>query len=273
MPLARVLAAVGVRPVATRLLATRLRVMVAPYPPGMQVADRIERVTESIVNFYLVEEAGRLTVVDAGMAGNWGLLVAGLARIGRSLQDVDAVVLTHAHGDHVGLAERIRSGAPCEARIHEADLEYLLAGKRPPGGMDLALSRQLLETVVYGVRRNGTRLPPVATARSFADGEALDLPGSPRVVHAPGHTPGACALLFESRGALCTGDTLTTLDVMTGHRGPTISQFYSDRAMAIDSLARLDGLPATIVLPGHGEPFAGSPAEAVALARARLAGR
>jgi glyoxylase-like metal-dependent hydrolase (beta-lactamase superfamily II) len=239
----------------------------------MQVADRIERVNENIVNFYLVEEAGRLTVVDAGMAGNWDLLVAGLARIGRTLADVESVVLTHAHGDHVGLAERIRSGAPCEARIHEADLEYLLAGKRPPGGVSLGLSRRMLSTLAYGLRKSGTKLPPVAEARSFRDGEVLDLPGSPRVVHAPGHTPGACAILFESRGALATGDSLNTLDVMTGHEGPTISPFHADRAQAIDSLGRLDGLPATIVLPGHGEPFAGSPSEAVALARAWAARR
>jgi glyoxylase-like metal-dependent hydrolase (beta-lactamase superfamily II) len=64
-----------------------------------------------------------------------------------------------------------------------------------------------------------------------------------------------------------SGDTLNTLDVVRGRTGPRISPFWSDRAMAVASLARLDGLPARIVLPGHGEPFAGTPSEAVALAR------
>ncbi len=239
----------------------------------MQVADRIERVNENIVNFYLVEEAGRVTVVDAGMPGNWGLLVDGLARIGRTLADIEAVVLTHAHSDHVGIAERIRSEAPAEARIHDADLEFLIAGKRPPGGMDLGLSRRLLSTLAYGLRNGGIRMPPVSVARGFADGDVLDVPGSPRIVHAPGHTPGSCAILFESRGALMSGDSLGTLDVVSGRTGPSISPFRTDRAQAIASLARLEGLPATIVLPGHGEPFAGSPAEAVAQARGRLGRR
>jgi len=235
----------------------------------MQVADRIERVHENIVNFYLVEDAGRVTVVDAGMAGNWGLLVDGLARIGRTLADIEAVVLTHAHADHVGVAERIRSEAPAEARIHAADLEYLIAGKRPPGGMDRGFSGRLFSMLAYGLRHGGMRMPPVAVARAFADGDVLDLPGAPRVVHAPGHTPGACAILCESRRALLAGDTLGTLDVVSGRTGPSISPFHTDRAQAIASLARLEDLPATIVLPGHGEPFAGTPAAAVAQARAR----
>ena len=68
--------------------------------------------------------------------------------------------------------------------------------------------------------------------------------------------PGSCAILFESRGALMSGDSLGTLDVVSGRTGPSISPFRTDRAQAIASLARLEGLPATIVLPGHGEPVA-----------------
>ena len=234
----------------------------------MQVADRIERVSENIVNFYLVEDTGRVTVVDAGMPGNWGLLVDGLSRIGRTLADIESVVLTHAHSDHVGIAERIRTAAPAEALIHEADLEYLLAGKRPPGGTERGFSRRLLSTLAYGLRKGALRMPPVAEARAFADGDVLDLPGTPSVAHAPGHTPGACALFFASRGALLTGDTLVTIDFVTGRAGPVVSPFNTDRAQAIASLSRLEALPATVILPGHGEPFPGSPGRAVALARA-----
>lgn len=234
----------------------------------MQVADRVERVNENITNVYLVEEDGRVTVVDAGMPGNWDIVMKGLARIGRTLADVEGLVLTHAHADHMGVAERIRVGAPCEAHIHEADHEYAISGKRPPGGMDRGFSLRLVNMLAYGIRKRGTTLIPVAEARAFANGDVLDLPGSPRIVHAPGHTPGSCAILFEERGALMAGDTIGTVDVISGKTGPRISPFYTDKAMAIASLARLDGLPARIVLPGHGDPFEGTPSQAVALARA-----
>ena len=68
----------------------------------MRVADGIERIHENIINVYLVEEAGRLTVVDTGFPGNWPLLVAGLVGIGHMLADVEAILITHAHVDHVG---------------------------------------------------------------------------------------------------------------------------------------------------------------------------
>lgn len=229
----------------------------------MQVADRIERVNEQFINFFLVEEAGRVVVVDSGMPGNWSLLIAGLGRIGRTLGDVEAVLLTHAHSDHVGLAERLRREAPARVRIHADDLPFLLAGRRPPGGGPPGLTRTLLGVAVYALRQGGTRMPAVLEATTFADGDVLDLPGTPQVVFTPGHSPGHCAFHLASRDALIVGDAISTWSPVTGDRGPQLSPFQADVERTRASLARLQELPASIVLPGHGEPFAGSPAEAV----------
>ncbi len=234
----------------------------------MRVAQGIERVHEKFVNFFLVEEAGRVAVVDCGMPGNWGILLAGLGRIGRTLRDVEAVLLTHAHSDHVGLAERLRREVPAPVHIHVDDLPYLLAGKRPPGAGPPGLTRTLLGVLVYALRKGGTRLPPVAEATTFDDGEILDLPGSPRVIFTPGHSPGHCALHLPARQALIVGDAISTWSPVTGETGPQLSPFQTDLTRTMDSLARLEELPAAVVLPGHGDPFLGSPAEAVRLARA-----
>jgi glyoxylase-like metal-dependent hydrolase (beta-lactamase superfamily II) len=234
----------------------------------MRVAEGLERVHENVMNLYLVVDGGRVTVVDTGFPGNWGLLRAGLARLSRTLADVEVILLTHAHQDHVGLAERLRreSGAP--VRIHEADLPYLLAGKRLPGKAAGGLSRPLLGYLMYAVRMGGFRMPPVAEAVTFEDGEILDVPGRPRVVHTPGHTDGHCSLHLAERGVLLAGDAIVTMSPTTGRRGPQLSPFCADLERARASLDRLERLPARLVLPGHGEPFAGTPAEAVALARA-----
>jgi glyoxylase-like metal-dependent hydrolase (beta-lactamase superfamily II) len=77
----------------------------------MLVADRIHRLTNGVVNFYVVEDGGRLTIVGAGAPGDWGLLERGLISIGRSFDALDSVVLTHAHSDHTGFVERARSQA------------------------------------------------------------------------------------------------------------------------------------------------------------------
>jgi glyoxylase-like metal-dependent hydrolase (beta-lactamase superfamily II) len=232
----------------------------ATYALEMRVADRIERIHENVINVYLVEESGKLTVVDTGFPGKWPLLVAGLAGIGRTLADVDAILITHAHADHVGMAERLRRASGAPVRVHGDDLEYLLAGKSPPGSADGGFGLALVRMLAYSLRKLGFRMPPVLEATAFADGDRLDLPGRPRVVHVPGHTPGSAAFLFEDRSALCAGDSLVTLSAATGRTGPQLSPFAWDRRRARESLERLESLEARVLLPGHGEPFAGSPA-------------
>ena len=73
-------------------------------------------------NWYVVEEAGRLTLVDAGFPDHYDVLIAGLRSIGRELRDVEAVVLTHIHADHVGFAERLRRELGVPVYVHEDDL-------------------------------------------------------------------------------------------------------------------------------------------------------
>jgi glyoxylase-like metal-dependent hydrolase (beta-lactamase superfamily II) len=102
------------------------------------------------------------------------------------------------------------------------------------------------------------------------DGDRLlaDVPGRPRVVTLPGHTPGSVGYLFADRGLLFTGDALVTYDGITGYHGPTVLSraFTHDSRAALASLTALDAINATL-LPGHGEPFAGTPADAAAQAR------
>ena len=77
------------------------------------------------------------------------------------------------------------------------------------------------------------------------------------------------SLLFESHGALFVGDELCTWNPITGKRGPRLmpKPFDVSYARCIESLARLEPLEAGLILPGHGDPWSGTPAEAVAHAR------
>ena len=68
----------------------------------------LHQVAEPYVNWFILQEGNDLTVVDAGLPASWASLRAALQRLGRSLSDIKAIVLTHAHFDHVGFAERAR---------------------------------------------------------------------------------------------------------------------------------------------------------------------
>ncbi len=242
----------------------------------MQIAEGIHRLTQGVVNCYLIEDGGKLTLVDAGAPGDWGLLVATVSSLGRSLGDLDAVLLTHAHSDHTGFAERARMQARTHVWIHEDDVEMAKTGKGPKN--QSSVGRYLLRPEAYRtlfglMRRKGLKILPIHELSAFGDGETLDVPGSPRVVHVPGHTEGSCALLFEARRALVTGDALATRNPLTGRVGPQIAPdgLNRDSEQALRSIDALTPLPAELVLTGHGEPWTGGIAEGVRLAK--LAGR
>ena len=69
-----------------------------------EVAPGVHRIEDAYTNWYLIEDDGRLTIVDAGVPTSWASLEQALPRLGRSRSDIAAIVLTHAHFDHVGFA-------------------------------------------------------------------------------------------------------------------------------------------------------------------------
>jgi glyoxylase-like metal-dependent hydrolase (beta-lactamase superfamily II) len=241
-------------------------------PQGGQVAPGVHRLGTDRVNYYLVEDEGRVTVVDAGVSGYWEQVEPALQQIGHTLDDVAAVVLTHAHSDHTGVADRLHERGVA-VHLNPADHELLKTGKEPWKREGSALSI-LRHPRAFGffahMARNGALRPPhIGDPVSIAHADQLDVPGRPRVIHTPGHTPGHCALHFERHGALFVGDLLCTWHPLLGRLGPQImpSAFNVSSAQCLESLGRIEGLSAAIVLPGHGEPWTGGPAAAAAQAR------
>jgi glyoxylase-like metal-dependent hydrolase (beta-lactamase superfamily II) len=119
----------------------------------------------------------------------------------------------------------------------------------------------------------GLRTPKLQEVATFGDGATLDVPGSPRVILTPGHTPGSAVLRVPSRNLLFVGDALATYAVTTGARGPQVAPFTADAVQAVASLARLEDVSATLVLPGHGDPWTGGVQEAVRRVRQSAATR
>jgi glyoxylase-like metal-dependent hydrolase (beta-lactamase superfamily II) len=191
----------------------------------VEIVPRVYGLGSEVVNWYLVEDGGRLVAVDAGLPAFRRDLDAQLAALRGSVAEVEAVVLTHSDADHTGLAATLQeSGA--RVLIHAAD-EDTLRRPRPKSGdgspvhvIPQLWRPQLWRTFVPMTRLGGARPPRVEGAEVFKHGDVLEVAGWPRVVGTPGHTPGPCAFLFEGRGALFVGDALCTWNPMTGRRGP-----------------------------------------------------
>jgi glyoxylase-like metal-dependent hydrolase (beta-lactamase superfamily II) len=241
-------------------------------PEHREIGPGIHRAVDAFTNWYIVEDGGALTVVDAGVPTSWSTLQSLLANIGRSLRDVRALVLTHAHFDHIGIAERLRQSAGIEVWLHENDVP--LSRHPTQYGHERSplryLSNPAFRPVFAAFVRTRAFWPrSISRVRRFADGDLLPVPGQPLVVAAPGHTLGQTMLWMPDRRAVITGDAVVTLDPYTGRTGPRIvaGGATADSERALASLDRLAGLDADVLLPGHGDPWYGSPAQAARLAQ------
>jgi glyoxylase-like metal-dependent hydrolase (beta-lactamase superfamily II) len=239
----------------------------------MRLAPGLHRIGSDVVNAYLVEDAAGVTIVDAGLPGHWRELEQELTRLGRSLDDVRGIVLTHGDSDHIGFGERLRQANGILVHVHELDAARARGEiKKPNSGWGPIKMRSLLRFVWYSARHGGLRIRPVHEVVTFADGDTLDLPGSPRIIHVPGHTPGSVAVHVPAVDALFVGDALTTGNVLTGEQGPRPAPFTLDPEGALASLAKLEAVQATWVLAGHGAPWSGGVAEAIRQVRQVAAG-
>jgi glyoxylase-like metal-dependent hydrolase (beta-lactamase superfamily II) len=240
-----------------------------------EVAPGVLRLGTHIVNWYLVKDGDAVTAVDAGLPGFADALEADLGAHGLNPGQVEAVVLTHSDGDHTGLVSRFGE-AGARVLIHEADAPALAkpapkSGDAAPLKLACHLWRPALWRFMgYMARRGGAHPPAVEADETFADGDVLDVPGRPRVLHTPGHTAGHCALLLGDRGVLFAGDSICTWNPLTGGRTPQLMPhvFNEDNRACVRSLDAIAGADAGVLLPGHGDPWHGSPAKAAERARA-----
>ena len=227
-----------------------------------QVADGVHVVSGTNVNWALVSDGSAVTIIDAGYPLDGPRVLASVDAIGHHPRDVTAVLLTHAHLDHVGgvphvlrgTGARVVTGAE-EARhargdyLDQASLARVLAQARTPSG-----ARWVARTLRASNGHVRVRLREIDVAPLD---RPVDAPGNLVAVPTPGHTPGHTAWLMPSTGVLFSGDALVTGHPLCHHDGPQPlpSLFNHDDDAVLDSIAGLRDVPAEVVVPGHGRPL------------------
>jgi len=245
----------------------------APKNLQLNVAEGIHRIEDAHTNWYLVEDGPRLTIVDTGLSRSWGSLHDALRALGRRFFEIEAVVVTHAHVDHMGFARRAQKefGIPLWVHRAEADavrhpLRYDHERARIPYLRHRSAVRVLTEMTMMGALWVMGTVPD----STLEAGDELDLPGRPRVAFTPGHTHGHCSLYYPDRGAVIVGDAFVMLEPYTGRHGPCLvaRAATADSHQALSSLDTLAALDADVALTGHGPAWRGSLREAAERARA-----
>jgi glyoxylase-like metal-dependent hydrolase (beta-lactamase superfamily II) len=238
-------------------------------PP--EVAEGVYRLGTKWINFYLVEEEGEFTLVDAGYPGYWKHLAGAIEALGSKLEAIRAVILTHHHADHAGTAERLRSTAGTRVFVGGGDA-WIVGGRYPshanPGFYrDCWWRPSGIGFLAHSAVAGGAKYRPVESVEPLTEDQTLDFPGRPHVIHTPGHTAGHCSVALPERGVLLSGDAMANFDYAIGQRGLGLHRFNDDREMALASLERLDSIGAQVVLFGHGDPWSGGLQRALEVVR------
>lgn len=210
----------------------------------MELAPGLHRIGNDLVAAYLVVDETGITVIDAGLGGHWNDLTRELKAIGRTAEDIRALILTHGDSDHVGFAERLRRDHHVPVYVHEADAARARGEEATKPEWGRMRAGAIVQFLGYTIAKGGLRTRYLGAVQTVSDGQVLDAPGS-IAVHIP------------ALDAVFVGDALTTRNVLTGVRGPQPAPFTDDPARAIESLERLRATGAKWVLPGHGAPWSG----------------
>lgn len=235
-----------------------------PIPTPFRIGD---------VNAYLIED-DPLTLVDVGpnSARSLVALEAGLRALGRRVEELERIVITHQHADHLGLVDVLadRSGAPVAALDQLVPILEDFAGyaERNDRFAQTLLARHgvprevviTLGAVTRGYRAWGASAPVTERLR---DGGELAFAGRAFAVHhRPGHSPTDTVFFDSASGDLIAGDHL----LRSVSSNPLISlpptgEPDDERPHALatylESLRRTRGMPVGTVYPGHGETFTG----------------
>ncbi|PCE15802.1 Zn-dependent hydrolase [Microbacterium sp. SZ1] len=238
-----------------------------------EVVDGVHRLETANVNCYLVVTAEGMTLVDAGLPGTLPLLDDLLAHLGAHRGDIDAVILTHAHFDHVGMAHRLVSERRTPVHVHPRDQRlarhpYRYAHERARITYPFRYPKAV-PTLLAMTAKGALGVRGIEAAPTVHHATAVEAPGRPIALWSPGHTEGHCGFWFEDLDVLMTGDAIVTLDPYTGGTGPRIvaGAATADSARALSDLDALLTSSARTLLPGHGEPWHDGAGAAVTHAR------
>ncbi|PKL59760.1 MAG: MBL fold metallo-hydrolase [Methanomicrobiales archaeon HGW-Methanomicrobiales-4] len=216
----------------------------------MEILHGVHQIPGVQGNCYLLDRDG-LVLIDSGLPRSSKKILSYIRdTMHRDPRDLQYLILTHYHPDHVGNAAVLKRSTGVKIAIHEADADYL-AQKKP------APSLKGIQGKILGVLMFLWPCEKVTPDLKLYGGDTIC---GLRCIHTPGHTPGSICLYDPEHGVLFSGDTVITRKGVVS--GPPLYATY-DSGLATESVKKLSELDFEYLLPGHGVPITTRAAEKV----------
>lgn len=211
-----------------------------------EIVPGVYRLTGGGTNLYVIT-GQELTLIDTGLPGSYTGIMSFVRSIGRSVEDIGSIIITHNHIDHIGAVQDLRSLTDAKVFIHKAALSESDTDPSYPQG----LGRLLRIPFLHRVRRHFV-LEPGDVDVQLEGGEVLKPLGGLRVVPTPGHTPGSICLYAIEHKLLFVGDALQRRRKKLRLPARMVS---TDMVEAIASVRKMAELDIEIICFGHGRPL------------------
>ncbi len=210
----------------------------------MQIQPDVHWIEGRSSNVYLLAEEDGLTLIDAGMPGDYDVIMAAVEALQPA--KLKQILVTHADIDHVGSLARVQAATNATV-FAGAETTVLLPQGRSPEHLPRLIQWFINTFIKY-------KKVDAASITTFSDADEIPVWGGLRVMATPGHTPDHFSFFSPAKGILFAGDALDTRDGRL-HRTP--ARITADEEAAnLSAIRLLELAPATIAC-GHGEPMSG----------------
>ncbi len=208
-----------------------------------EIIPNLYQLTIKRVNIYLIVE-DKLTLIDTGFRGSAKRIEGFIRSLGRSPKEIDLIILTHHHPDHIGSLPELKEITQARVAIHEADL---LPDEQQP---TIKLIKKLLLFPPLSPLKPALSPQLGEVEIKLQGGEVFEVLGGLEVIPTPGHTPGSISLWAPKKKLLFVGDAINNRYSALRPPPKSVSSNQQQAIKSIESLIKLDF---SILLCGHGK--------------------
>ncbi|MBT2595970.1 MBL fold metallo-hydrolase [Arthrobacter sp. ISL-72] len=221
-------------------------------------------------NWTVVRDQTGFILIDSGYPSDHPHVIESLRYLGLNPADARAMLITHGHVDHTGSAAHFSASYGTPILCAPEELAHVQGKEKHQVTFGQVIIRawrpRVFRWMIHVIKAGALAAEPATRARAWDTEMLRSLPGSPEVILLPGHTPGNVSIFLPRAGAIAVGDSFVSGHPVSRKSGPQMlhNMYHTDPAAALAAIHRLDGINASVILPGHGPALRMPLAEALA---------